>query len=512
MYVNAQQDTDTSVPWVDTVIGCLNDAQKLIFESLCSVLLYLAGQGSGKTFMMGVVATYYVTHFPEAIGLLAANTYGQLTRSTLKTIRDVWKQWFGITEYSKHNPEGHYVFGVIPPGHFVRFHEFDNYRNIISFRNGAVLYTGSLDNYKALDGMNIAYALLDETKDTKEEAVKEVILGRLRQRAIERDGKAVNPLYIFTSPAKVPWINEWFCLDEHEAEIKQTVYNPPDFFRKEEDGRLVTIAATYLNEANLPSDFIPNKLRDLPPALVDMLVYGDPLKRSGGEFIKEFVRERDVKDIAADYDPKLPLHLTLDFNVLPYITLLVFQIRGKQVKQVKEFCLPSPDNTTAKVCRAALKYFKDHQGGCYLYGDPSGRAQDTRTEEGGNDYTIAKRELKVWRPKDRVSKKAPGVSMSGSFLDTILANRFEGISLQLDKACKKTVGDFTYCKEAADGTMMKPKETDQQGRTYEKLGHPLDATRYLMVQAFPKEWLKFSKNVSSSPPIVVARGGSNKRF
>ena len=104
-------------------------------------------------------------------------------------------------------------------------HNFDSYENIISFDNGAVIYIGSLDNYKALDGIEVCWAVLDETKDTREEAVKQVITGRLRQQGMYVDAadnlcsnaftngvanKSFNPLYIFTSPASVPWINEWF--------------------------------------------------------------------------------------------------------------------------------------------------------------------------------------------------------------------------------------------------------------------------------------------------------------
>src|SRR5690606_20199036 len=158
------------------------------------------------------------------------------------------------------------------------------------------------------------WAMLDETKDTKETAVKEVIVGRLRQRAIFiRGGKLIgdpdpkseseykngarkwipptdadefNPLYIFTSPAKVPWINEWFELDKYADEIKQTIYFPPNYFKKESGNKLVTISATHLNEANLPKNYISNQMSNLTKSLQNMLIYGDPFSKAGGEFYK----------------------------------------------------------------------------------------------------------------------------------------------------------------------------------------------------------------------------------
>src|SRR5690606_16834768 len=132
-----------------------------------------------------------------------------------------------------------------PPHHFVRYERLKNYYNTICFRNGAMIYVGSLDNFKAHDGKEFAWAHLDETKDTKKEALTTVILSRLRQygmwvkpdgevfwdekmrldEAKENGYRSWNPCYIHTSPAEggVDWLIDMFKLSKEEETIHKTL-------------------------------------------------------------------------------------------------------------------------------------------------------------------------------------------------------------------------------------------------------------------------------------------------
>ena len=225
----------------------LSEPQQFIFNSPNRINLFMAGTGSGKTFLKGVLSARFIANFPQVIGFIAANTYEQLNTSTLKGIRDVWRKYFNMQD------EVHYVVGKTPPANFnTDHHNYDRYDSIISFINGAVIYKGSLDNYKAHEGKEFGWGMLDETKDTKEEAVKEVILHRLRQPGILLNGKNINPLYIGTTPAKVDWLNDWFRLDEYENEIQARIYDKEDYFRYEDGDKCVSISSTFHNQVNLP--------------------------------------------------------------------------------------------------------------------------------------------------------------------------------------------------------------------------------------------------------------------
>jgi hypothetical protein len=127
--------------------------------------LFLAGQGSGKTFTMGCLSSVFISKFPKVKGLIAANTNDQLNRSTMYRIRECWKEFFGLSEWTRSNKKGQYVVGCTPPPHFdTSNHNYEHYHNIISFEWGSVIFIGSLENYKALDGLEVGWCLLDETK------------------------------------------------------------------------------------------------------------------------------------------------------------------------------------------------------------------------------------------------------------------------------------------------------------------------------------------------------------
>lgn len=494
----------------------LSAPQKDTFESRQSLNLFLGGQGSGKTHIAGVVSAQFVSLFPKVIGLIAANTYGQLSKSTLKRIYEVWEKEFGWREYSEATNTGHFVFNKMPPVHWERLHTLPRYENILTFINGATLYIGSLDNYKALDGMEIGYALLDETKDTKEIAVKEVILGRLRMKGIYIDQKGnltdqevrsakrgrtsgintpFTPLYMFTSPAKVEWLNELFELGKYETEIYRLIFSDKTYFKANVGNKFVSISSTYLNAKNLPSNYIANQKASMSSSLQDMLIFGCPFARSGGEFYKGFDRLRNTAE-GLEYNPDLPLHITFDFNVQPHPTLLVWQfstVEGTtELRQLKEYCPVSPRNKTAYACQDFKRDFRHHRAGLFVYGDPAGMHEDTRTERGYNDFVQIDQLLKELRPHRRVEKKAPAVVKRGEFIDMLFEGKIEGYRVLIDKRCTITTADYSNLKEAADGTKLKElvEHPDTKVR-YQKWGHASDANDYFICSALKQEYNAF---------------------
>jgi hypothetical protein len=448
----------------------------------------MGGTGSGKTFLEGVISASLVKNYPHITGFIGANTYEQLNTSTLKRIRDVWRDEFGLIDGI------HYVTGHTPPKGFnLDYHNFDRYDSIISFRNGAVVYKASLDNYKAHEGKEIGWAILDETKDTKEEAIKDVILHRLRQSGLTLSGRDVNPLYIGTTPAKVDWINEWFRLDEYEQEIQAHIYNKDDFFKHESDDKCVTICSTYHNQENLPAGHIEGLIRehtDREGKLKESgkrLIYANPFVKAGGEFYSSFDRTVHVKDV--EHIKGEPIHISYDFNVVPYMTLTCWQIIRKdkwwEIRQFDEFCLPSPDNTTERITERFKRRWGDElEAGVFIYGDPTGAARSTRGR--ATDFDIIQEVLRehLNNYSLRVPLKAPGVVNRRDFINNIFDERYD-LRIFISRKCTKSIADFEYLKEDADGKKMKTKVTDPDTKqVYEKYGHTSDAADYLLTEAF----------------------------
>ena len=113
----------------------LTKPQTYNLTSLQPINLFMAGVGSGKTYLGGMLSMFYVLNFPEVKGMIAANTYMQLTQSTMNCIRDVWRDNFGLIENKD------YVVDKKPLESFnTKNHNFDNYYNIVSFWNGAIIY------------------------------------------------------------------------------------------------------------------------------------------------------------------------------------------------------------------------------------------------------------------------------------------------------------------------------------------------------------------------------------
>lgn len=493
-----------------------------ILKSLEPFNLYMSGAGGGKTHTMALLAGDFVINYPQALGLIAANTHEQLNKATLKRIFDVW-----FTEFKWQNGI-HYVADVIPPRTWPKIHvRLKDYHNTISFNNGALLFLASLDNYKAIDGQEICYALLDETKDTKEEAVSRTIVWRLRQRALwaTADGeistvslpgaRGFNPLYIFTSPAKEEWLNKMFGLDKHYEEISRRIHSKTDYYSMQENGRCVVIGSTYHNEANLDPDFLASRVNQYKenPGLMDTYIYGSPIAKAGGEFYSSFNRTIHVGHFP--YVPGATIHITSDQNVQPYFTLLVAQIFERKVKGhrsladgdywvvrfIKEFCMQNPRNNMEDACLNFEQHYLeeltgDEFPGLFFYGDASGKAKQTiNSSTIRHHYQQLQLTLGAYlhSGSSRVAKKNPSVTKRRDFIKKIHAGGYN-IILEIDESMEYLIADLEFTKEKRDGTKEKKKvKNSETGVEYEKYGHTGDAHDYLLVGAFPDYYDEFMR-------------------
>jgi hypothetical protein len=443
----------------------------------------MGGTGSGKTFMDGVISANFIRNYPDIYGFMGANTYDQLNTSTLKGVRDVWKIHFNLKE------DEHYVVGKHPPKTYdLRNHNFDRYDNIISFCNGAVWYMGSMDNYEIHSGKQFGVGILDETYLTKEEAVKEVIIHRLRQPGLELNGQPWNPLYISTTPARVAWINDWFELDNYEKDINDVIYDPLKYFKAEYGNKCIVICSIYHNAKNLPLNYIPDLIdlhTDRNGKLTESgkrLIFANPFVKAGGEFYSSFNRLAHSGDVP--YIEGLPLHISFDFNVIPYITLLVWQAKRMgniiELRCIDEFCLSAPNNKTDKLCREFENVYKDKlKAGLFYYGDATGKNQDTR---GLNDYQLVQNTLSKYLSNfsNRVPYRNPPVYSRRQFINNLFDEKYP-VRILVDRKCKELIRDLEFVKEDATGHKLKEVVKNKDtGQSYEKLGHASDSMDYVL--------------------------------
>ncbi len=510
----------------------LSEPQGEVLQARTPIIAQIAGQGGGKTNIIGLDSGMKILNFPEALGFIAANTHEQLSGSTLTRAYDVWDSVYGLTLYSKKdNPNGHFVVGVRPPRtdrwKKPRYH-YRNYNSVITFWNGATVFIGSLSNYKVHDGKQFAWAHLDETKDTKEEALTTVILGRLRQYGLwyhvdtrkviwaekmppdvaERQGfKSWCPLYIHTSPAEgnVDWLVKFLGIAPYEREIRDAItQRAKGYFSKVIKNIKTIIYSAYHNEDNLRPGFLQEREEQMTEAQILKFIHGYPFAKNGGEWLNEFDRFKHTGVVKYNID--LPIHMTWDFNSTPYMTLLLSHVQYVdrywdpvekvkyaefregceymqvlQIRYFKEYCLPDPKASTECTCEEFLSDFKGIDPEVFVYGDSSGNSRMPGLGSLTN-YKIIEgtlgRELSLPNGWKRVKAANVMVNKRRNLLNRILAGKVKEVEVIIDEDCKELIRDCEFLLVGKDGEKHKEKKLDKNGIPYESIGHTSDAMEY----------------------------------
>ncbi len=469
-------------------------AQFPVLKSVKKLNLLLSGTGGGKTHLLGAISMKFAINYPWFRQIIAANTYKQLSDSTLFQVFRIWKDVFGMEKGV------HYVVDTIPPPHFKVYEILKSYKNTISFSNGCLIFTRSLDNYAAIDGMEVGVALLDETKDTKEEAVNETILTRLRQSGLwindekisEKDNgsNSYNPLFIFTSPAKVMWINKFFKLDTMYQEISNKIFSKTELFHYEDSLRCVVIASTYHNEKNLPRSYIPELIDSFlgNKDLIDRLIYASPISKMGGEYIVNFNRLEHVKSVKLN--PDLPIHVAIDINAIPYLSATAIQIEFTEenvlINVVGEMAMREPRNSMSFLADEIEERFTGKCHGFYFYGDPGGLNRQNITNQFKNEYNVIEQMLAHRMNGDsmRIPRNYPPTVASRSIVDAAFSGAL-GFVISVDDSCKEFISDLEFCKQDPNGKLLKPKSKDpNSGVMCEMRGHHIDGFRYFFYEVF----------------------------
>jgi phage terminase large subunit len=276
-------------------------------------------------------------------------------------------------------------------------------------------------------------------------------------------------------------------------------------FFDQHDEDVLTLTTTYLDNPFLDSEYIKHLTGRVKndENLYRIYVLGEWGKpRTGGEFYKLFDFSRDTGEYK--YNPELALHLSFDFNTRPGMHALVFQVVDKTIYCIRDIQTTSPNNTTKGLCKEFERIYQNHVSGLFVYGDPSGKHEDTRTEQGWNDFRIIEQALAKYKPVMRLLTSAPSVSMRGQFINSVFADNFDELKILIDNGCKGFINDLSYIQEAADGTKHKQKVKGEDGISYEKWGHYSDCLDYFICKAFETSFIKYQKGDIKQPFVLGA--------
>lgn len=227
--------------------------------------------------------------------------------------------------------------------------------------------------------------------------------------------------------------------------------------------------------------------------------------RTGGEFWKQFVETKHVKPVKLQDGT---IHISLDENVNPYVTVAIWQIIGKDIRQVDELPCKSPDNNAPKAAQrlAAWLHRNNYKDVVYIYGDPSASKRSTIDANSSSFYD---KFIEVLRKEgftvtNRVARSAPEVALSAAFINEIYESNLHGFSITISDKCKVSIDDYIAVKEDKDGKMLKPKVKDTAtGVTYEPIGHFSDSKRYFLTTILAAEFNQYKSRSHRRGSVAV---------
>ena len=292
----------------------------------------------------------------------------------------------------------------------------------------------------------------------------------------------------------------------------KSMVNPKTKEIEEYPPNMVVIQSTYLNnfwvvgspdgtygyyDEQCVMDFEHDRLYD--PDYYNVYALGEwGVIKTGNEFLNSFNIGKNSGEYP--YIPGLPIHLSVDSNVLPYISVSYWQAdlsKGKDMYQIAETTAESPNNSVRRAAKLVSKRLHElgYDDKIYLHGDASAKAANTIDDNKRSfmDLFIDTLKKDNWTVEDKVGKKNPLVSMTGEFVNAIFEKQLPGLSININDGCRASIDDYQSVQKDANGAILKTKVKDSVTKqTYEEHGHLTDTLRYVVHDIMYEEYVQFA--------------------
>jgi hypothetical protein len=309
----------------------------------------IGGINSGKSFIGAVWACSKALLDPKSRGMISANDYGQLSRATLLTLVEVCRGFDIPLEPWRDSPEEQAL-------------AIANCQRCYIGHERAFVYVISANNFTGKSqtgrGLQIRWFWGDEFAYANEQAFL-TIDGRLGRGPGEMKGHGI----ITTSPAGYNYIYRKFGDPARNQQLLnlykmtslsslENIYSGEDYVR--------SLEANYTDE------------------LYDQEILGKFVNTSVGLVYKYFDRDKHAlqgEDAEIlEYNHKLPLLLTFDFNHSPIVAIAAQQ-RNNEIHFCKEWCLM--DSDIWELADKIVNWIKSFPlpPEIHIFGDATGRAR-----------------------------------------------------------------------------------------------------------------------------------------
>lgn len=372
---------------------------------------------------------------------------------------------------------------------------------VVTFNNGSqiLFFSENFDKDKELNrwkGLEVNGFLLEECNELKEDSFN---------KAIERAGTWVLPQGYEQPPTKL-----LLTCNPAQNWVKRILYDPAQRDALPEGWHY--IQARIFDNPFMSERYIKG-LKRLPKNQYRVFVLGDwKVKlKSGAEFYHKFDLDQNTRE--TKYNPSLPLHISFDENVNPYLPATIWQGDGKIVTLIDEIAFKKPKNKIQDVCREIARRYRFHNAGMFIYGDATSQKDDTKIERGANFFNLAARYLERFKPVKRVPKSNPSVTMRGNFINALFDGEIEGCEVVIGENCELTIADLSNVLEASDGKKLKIKEKDPKtGVTFEPWGHLSDSLDYFLAWYFKSEFRAYQGGAPDDAPRTIKRRTIKKTY
>lgn len=479
---------------------------KYLQDILIRFIILYGGSSSGKSY--SVAQTILIQTLQDRENTLVMRKVGASIQKTIYEDYKVAAKGLGID-------------------HLFRFQQ----NTIKCLYNGAKIDFSGLDDPEKIKGIsNYKRVHLEELSEFDEPDLKQI-----RKRLRGKVGQQI--ICTFNPVSETCWIKKklfdtekWHdvpmtveiagkALPEELTKVKsirmnstKSILNPRTRQIEEHAPDMVVIQSTYLNnfwvvgspdgtygyyDEQCIADFEKDRLND--PDYYNIYALGEwGVIRTGSEFCGSFNRGKHSGERL--YRQDLPIHISVDNNVLPYISVSYWQVdlsAGIKIWQFHETCAESPNNTVKKSSKLVGKYLKDI-GYCdkvYLHGDASTKYANSIDDEKRSwmDLFIDTLQKEGFEIEDKVGNKNPSVAMTGEFINAIFDEIVPGIEIGIDESCTVSIEDYMSVQKDANGAILKTKVKNKiTMQTYEEHGHLSDTFRYVVADLCHEEYTAFS--------------------
>jgi len=414
---------------------------KWSYENQYKSILYLGGFGTGKTFAGVGFCLAMSAYYPRKRGLIVANDYPQLKRSTCRKVSEFCR-FHGI-ELDPIAEDDEKTGDIIAHRQYCYINKVRH--DVVS----AQLFTDQTSNSKvSAMGSQYGWAWFDEGLFADESAFKSLIT-RLREP------EAPN-LCLITST--INWNNpfNWgynFFADEERTDEQKRIYG--------------LIKGTTDENFYNPDDYVEILKASRTPELFELQVRSEFVATTEGKIFGYFSRELVVENCFSEYDEII---LSIDFNYSPSCAIACQKIDNKLVV-IKEWYVRNCG--TFKLSKMIREWLEDNyeKKVVWVQGDATGNQRTANSEL--TNWQIVFKELKESYVVKQLFKK-----VNPEIIDSINAvnNAFYFKNVMVEKNCKELIKDLESLQFDKNGKIDK-KDIDRS--------HLADCLRYVVNHFYP---------------------------